>query len=385
MAYMEVRKDGKLVSRRPLDPQEAQEGCVIHLEPGLQLRLAAGQSRKVGRYKVRVLEGLPPQSSDLPEPSDALKRADDGQGASNQPSRSPGEGGSLPTVSDTAGRGDPPAGSLAGQGTAGQEWSQLPTASDHGVEEEVTDQGGLPQIEGYRITGKLSDAGGQGTVWRAVQLGTHREVALKLLRAGVFSSKQAQARFEREVELTASLEHPNIARVYESGLHHGVHYYAMELIDGLPLDEYVGARTLTQRQVLELTRIVCQAVQYAHQRGVIHRDLKPSNILVTADGQPHVLDFGLAKTFLEGEPDVRVSVEGDIAGTPAYMSPEQAAGRVEHLDTRTDVYSLGVILYQLLTGRFPHDMTGTRLEVLRRSPPAQGPGPGPGAAIHLRW
>ena len=113
-------------------------------------------------------------------------------------------------------------------------------------------------------------------------------------------------------------------------------------------------------------RTVCEAVQHAHQRGVIHRDLKPSNILVTADGQPHVLDFGLAKTLLEDEAQLAVSMDGEVAGTPAYMSPEQAAAKLNQIDTRTDVYSLGVILYQLLTGEFPHDLSGTRLEVLRR-------------------
>ncbi|MBE3123220.1 MAG: serine/threonine protein kinase [Planctomycetes bacterium] len=182
----------------------------------------------------------------------------------------------------------------------------------------------------------------------------------------MLGSPKALLRFEREVELAARLEHPHIARVYESGLRQGVYYYAMELVEGVPLDQYVADHALSQRQVLPLMRTVCEAVQHAHQRGVIHRDLKPSNILVTPDGQPHVLDFGLAKTLLEDDAQVAVSVDGEAAGTPAYMSPEQAAAKLNLIDTRTDVYSLGVILYRLLTKEFPHDLTGTRLEVLRR-------------------
>ncbi|MDP6634657.1 MAG: protein kinase [Phycisphaerae bacterium] len=243
--------------------------------------------------------------------------------------------------------------------------SHFATISDSGDADGSVHPGEAPQIDGYQITGKLGE-GGMGTVWRAVQLGTRREVALKLLGSGVFGSDKARMRFEREVELAARLEHSNIARVYESGLHRNVHYYAMELVDGVHLDEYVEANDLSPRQVLELVKIIAQAVQHAHQRGVIHRDLKPTNILVTEDGQPHVLDFGLAKTFLDEDAGVTISMPGEVAGTPGYMAPEQAAGHVDQIDTRTDVYSLGVILYRLLTGRFPHDLSGTRYEVLRR-------------------
>jgi len=225
--------------------------------------------------------------------------------------------------------------------------------------------GAVPEVEGYRILGPLGQ-GGMGTVWRAVQQSTRREVALKILGWGVLGSQKNRRRFEREVELASRLEHPHIARVYDSGLYEGLYYYAMELIEGLPLDEFAEKHGLDQRQTLELVRKVCRAVQYAHQRGVIHRDLKPSNILVTEDGQPHVLDFGLAKGNLEGEATLTISVGGDVLGTPAYMSPEQAAGKVDRVDTRSDVYSLGVILYRLLTGEPPHDLTGDRREVLRR-------------------
>ena len=245
-----------------------------------------------------------------------------------------------------------------------------PAPKDHlpsisGAGDEPGPPGPPPEIEGYEITGRLGE-GGMGTVWRAIQQSTRREVALKIL-AGALGSQKAHTRFEREVELTARLEHPNIARVYDSGIHHGAYYYAMELIDGADLASHVTDRKLPQRQVLELMRTICLAVQHAHQRGVIHRDLKPSNILVTEDGQPHVLDFGLAKALLGDDAGLSISMDGDVTGTPAYMSPEQAAGSTAAIDTRSDVYSLGVILCRLLTGKFPHGYSGTRYEMLRRT------------------
>jgi serine/threonine-protein kinase len=190
-------------------------------------------------------------------------------------------------------------------------------------------------------------------------------VALKVLAPGTFGSEKARLRFQREVELTARLEHPNIARIYDSGVNRGVYYYAMELFQGQHLDKYIKYCEFSERQILELMYTVSQAVQYAHQRGVIHRDLKPSNIIVTADGQPHVLDFGLAKTVLDGDKGMTVSIDGQVTGTPAYMSPEQAAGHIDAIDTRTDVYSLGAILYHVLTGRWPCDLSGSYYDVLK--------------------
>ena len=241
----------------------------------------------------------------------------------------------------------------------------LPTLSGPGGSGTQGPSRPLPEVEGYEILGPLGE-GGMGTVWRAVQQATRREVALKLLRTGAFGSEKARLRFDREVELAARLEHPHIARVYDSGICQGESYYAMELVAGVALDEYVAQHRLGQQQILALMETVCRAVQHAHQRGVIHRDLKPSNILVTPDGQPHVLDFGLAKAVLEGQADVSVTVQGEVAGTPAYMAPEQAAGRVDAIDTRSDVYSLGVILYRLLIGTSPHDLSGTPYELMRR-------------------
>ena len=236
---------------------------------------------------------------------------------------------------------------------------------DDGVDTPSSKVQAQPQIEGYEIISKLGEAG-QGQIWRALQVSTNRQVALKVPRAGLISSEKALARFEREVELAAALKHPNIAQIHDSGIHQGIYFYAMDLIEGMQLDEYVKQHNLSIRQIMELMRTICQAIQHAHQNGVIHRDLKPSNIIVTEEGQPYIVDFGLAKSFLEGDTALTVSIDGEAAGTPAYMSPEQAAGHVDKLDTRTDVYSLGVILFTLLTGESPHDLSGSRYQVMRR-------------------
>ena len=216
-----------------------------------------------------------------------------------------------------------------------------------------------PRIEGYK-TQSLLGRGGMGTVWEAVQLSTKRPVALKLMNPATLLSEKARSRFEREVELAAGLDHSHIARVYDSGLDRGVYFYVMELVRGVPLDyKYVKRRGLSKRQIAQLMCLVCDAVQHAHQRGVMHRDLKPSNVLVTEEGQPCVVDFGLAKTLYESKEGMEVSLAGDVPGTVAFMSPEQAMGDEKRIDTRTDVYALGVMLYGLLLdGRHPHDLTG---------------------------
>lgn len=226
----------------------------------------------------------------------------------------------------------------------------------------------VPEVEGYQITDRLGE-GAMGVVWRAMQLGTRREVALKLLSGLAFGSETARKRFEREVELTARLEHPHIAGVYDSGVHHGVYYYAMELVNGVPLDRYVRDRELGRDQILVLMRSVCRAVEHAHDRGVVHRDLKPSNILVSAGGEPHIVDFGLAKVVQsDGEevPELAVSLAGTVIGTLAYMAPEQAGGQLDQAGAPSDVYSLGAVLCELLTGKRVRDVSGALAQVLVR-------------------
>jgi serine/threonine protein kinase len=248
----------------------------------------------------------------------------------------------------------------------GEDESSLPPITGPGRGK--ASPGAAPTIEGYQITEPLGE-GGMGTVWRAVQLSTRREVALKLMTNEAFASKKARARFQREVELAARLQHTNIARIHDSGLHRGVYYYVMELVEGVPLDRYVKENRLGQKEILRLVRTVCQALQHAHQRGVIHRDLKPTNILVTADGQPHLLDFGLAKAFLEADSGASATDFGETVGTPGYMSPEQVRG--EKTDSRTDIFAVGVVWYELLAGTRPFDgkMPGEILSsILTREP-----------------
>lgn len=220
-----------------------------------------------------------------------------------------------------------------------------------------------PKIEGFEIEEEIGH-GAMGTVWRALDKAANREIAIKVIHGHAYMSQNARRRFEREIELAARLEHPHIARVYESGAHEKPSYYTMEFLrDARPLDRYVMEEALDKRSILQLMRKICLAVEYAHQHGVIHRDLKPSNIMVTPDGEPHVVDFGLAKDMLYRDTNLELSVDGETLGTPAYMSPEQAGG-IDQIGTRSDIYSLGVILYYLLTSVWPYDVTGPYYEVL---------------------
>ncbi len=236
----------------------------------------------------------------------------------------------------------------------------------------------MPAIPGYEIQGELH-RGGQGIVYRARQTATHRTVALKILLAGAFATSRQRRRFEREIELVAGLRHPNIVTVYDSGAtSDGGLWLAMEYLDGQTLDEYVRAQgaagRLRLRDRLRLMARVCAAVSHAHQRGIIHRDLKPANVIVDASGEPHVLDFGLARP---ADPEVSgdqatVTSAGAFLGTLAYASPEQAGGDPAQVDVRSDVYSLGVILYEMLTGSFPYPVTGRLSDVIdaiRTAPP----------------
>ncbi len=208
--------------------------------------------------------------------------------------------------------------------------------------------------------------GGMGVVFRARQVSLNRPVALKMILAGQLATPAAKQRFHNEAEAAARLDHPHIVPIYEIGEYDGQHYFSMKLIEGGTLAQ-ASLKSKVQslksaREAAWLVETVAHAVHYAHQRGILHRDLKPTNILLDERGEPHVTDFSLAKL---AEDDSSLTMSAAVLGTPAYMSPEQAAGQSKGLTTAADIYSLGAILYELLTGRPPFQ-AGTAVETLRQ-------------------
>ncbi len=192
--------------------------------------------------------------------------------------------------------------------------------------------------------------GGMGVVYQARQVRLNRKVALKMILAGQFAGEAEIKRFHLEAQAAAHLQHPNIVAIHEIGEHEGRHYFSMDYVEGSSLAAVVRSNPLEPTQAARTVRAVAEAIRHAHQCGVIHRDLKPQNILIDATGQPRVTDFGLAKRV---EIDSGLTRSGAVMGSPSYMSPEQARAAHGEVGPRSDIYSLGAILYEVLTGRPP--------------------------------
>jgi serine/threonine protein kinase len=231
----------------------------------------------------------------------------------------------------------------------------------------ISGKNAIPGFENYEILQELPQ-GGQAIVYKAVHTPTRTHVAIKILLPSLLGSTRARYYFEREAELIASLDHPNIVKIRDSGIIHGQYFFVMEYIKGQPLYRYVEAQNLSFRERIILFKKICEAVTYAHQQGIIHRDLKSANVLIDERGEPHILDFGLAKAIGMSEidrKDAMPTIAGQWSGSLSNMSPEQAAGKPDLIDVRTDVYALGMVLYHILTRQDPYEVTGPILDVLR--------------------
>jgi eukaryotic-like serine/threonine-protein kinase len=266
----------------------------------------------------------------------------------------------------------PVADAASSPGDATAAWTPDPnaptrTADGRGATHDLPRGATVRYFGDYAIQKELG-RGGMGVVYKARQVSLNRPVALKMIKAGVLADDAELRRFQNEAEAVALLDHAGVVPVYEVGEHDGQKYFSMKLVEGGNLAERLSKFKANPRAAATLLAETAAAVHHAHMRGILHRDLKPANILIDPEGHPHVTDFGLAKRV---EADVEMTASGAILGTPAYMSPEQAAGQRGTITTATDVYGLGAILYALLTGKAPFggdSLADTLLAVKERPP-----------------
>jgi WD40 repeat protein/tRNA A-37 threonylcarbamoyl transferase component Bud32 len=306
---------------------------LVHTD--LELRLAAGEDTRVERYLDRYPELAADRGAtlELVTAEYALRlRRDSGQTVGEYVRRFPGLADDLPAWLDRAAAEAEPTVTRTGRATV-----------------RSGDPAEWPAIPGYEILGELG-RGGMGVVYKARQVKLNRTVAVKMILAGPFTGPEDLTRFRTEAEAAARLQHPNIVQVHEVGEQDGRPYVVLEYVDGGGLAARLGGTPLPAREAAELVETLARAMHYAHSRGVVHRDLKPANVLLTADGAPKVSDFGLAKRLDQSDGP---TLSGSVVGTPSYMAPEQAAGKSKEIGPAADVYALGAILYELLTGRPP--------------------------------
>ena len=238
-----------------------------------------------------------------------------------------------PSAADTYADGKPPA-----------------NASPALAETYVSPKQEFPTLPNYSISSELG-RGAMGVVYKAQQVSLKRTVALKMILSGASADQEYLRRFQAEAEAVAQLHHPNILHIYEIGEHDGLPFFSMEFVDGGCLSDKVHGKAQPAREAVETVKTLARAIHVAHAQGIVHRDLKPANILVAADGLLKITDFGLAKRL--GNQDSTQTRAGAIMGTPMYMAPEQAAGVSQELTSAADTYSLGAMLYELLTGQPP--------------------------------
>jgi serine/threonine protein kinase len=227
--------------------------------------------------------------------------------------------------------------------------------------EQLTSRFSIRSFGNYELLEEI-DHGGMGVVYKARQVSPDRIVAVKMILGGQLASDSDVQRFHNEAEAAANLHHSGLVAIHEVGEHEGQHYFSMEYVDGQTLAEIVRENPLPAKKAAQYVRAVAEAIDHAHQQGILHRDLKPSNVLIDAEDQPRITDFGLAKNL---ERDSTLTATGAVLGTPSYMPPEQALGNTSEIGPTSDVYALGAILYELFTGRPPF-RAATVAETLRQ-------------------